>query len=242
MEYKLLEYLALHQGQVVSQADITEHLYDFESDKFSNVVEVYIALAAIVVAHSYDTFSDLIVAQTDRVLASAARSVQTVMDDPAFAGDHATRVRIILAAEMPSKGEQSDGDEQPQTAACVWFDGQDAIDTGSQACVAMLEQLSELANPHLGASVSFDMATPHGHFRGIWMYMPLADGALNIAIVRSTTRAGDRLAQHLWFRYETDQKGRKQLFFADVTDLADRIQGKIGQPVLFAVVRHRGAY
>ncbi|MFH1748328.1 MAG: response regulator transcription factor [Planctomycetota bacterium] len=43
MEYKLLEYLAMRSGHVVSQADITEHLYDFESEKFSNVVEVYIS-------------------------------------------------------------------------------------------------------------------------------------------------------------------------------------------------------
>lgn len=43
MEYTLLEYLAMRSGHVVSQAEITEHLYDFESEKFSNVVEVYIS-------------------------------------------------------------------------------------------------------------------------------------------------------------------------------------------------------
>ena len=42
MEYRLLEYLAMRAGQVVSKADIVEHLYDFGSEKFSNVVEVYI--------------------------------------------------------------------------------------------------------------------------------------------------------------------------------------------------------
>ena len=42
MEYRLLEYLAMRTGEVVSKADIVEHLYDFNSDKFSNVVEVYI--------------------------------------------------------------------------------------------------------------------------------------------------------------------------------------------------------
>ncbi len=42
MEYRLLEYLAMRAGEVVSKADIVEHLYDFGSDKFSNVVEVYI--------------------------------------------------------------------------------------------------------------------------------------------------------------------------------------------------------
>jgi two-component system response regulator PhoP len=43
MEYRLLEYLAMHCGQVVSKADIMDHLYDFESEKFSNVLEVYIS-------------------------------------------------------------------------------------------------------------------------------------------------------------------------------------------------------
>jgi DNA-binding response OmpR family regulator len=43
MEYRLLEYLAMRAGQVVSKADIVEHLYDFGSEKFSNVVEVYIS-------------------------------------------------------------------------------------------------------------------------------------------------------------------------------------------------------
>jgi two-component system, OmpR family, response regulator PhoP len=43
MEYRLLEYLVMRAGEVVSKADIVEHLYDFGSEKFSNVVEVYIS-------------------------------------------------------------------------------------------------------------------------------------------------------------------------------------------------------
>jgi DNA-binding response OmpR family regulator len=43
MEYRLLEYLVLRGGQVVSKSEILERLYDFESEKFSNVVEVYIS-------------------------------------------------------------------------------------------------------------------------------------------------------------------------------------------------------
>jgi len=42
MEYRLLEYLAMRAGEMVSKADIVDHLYDFGSDKFSNVVEVYV--------------------------------------------------------------------------------------------------------------------------------------------------------------------------------------------------------
>ena len=43
MEYRLLEYLAMRAGQIVSKADILDHLYDFDSERFSNVVEVYIS-------------------------------------------------------------------------------------------------------------------------------------------------------------------------------------------------------
>lgn len=41
-EYKVLEYLMLHTGQVVSKTTLTEHLYDDESDNDSNVIEVFI--------------------------------------------------------------------------------------------------------------------------------------------------------------------------------------------------------
>lgn len=43
MEYRLLEYLVLRAGQIVSKAEIIEHLYDFNAETFSNVVEVYIS-------------------------------------------------------------------------------------------------------------------------------------------------------------------------------------------------------
>ena len=43
MEYRLLEYLALRAGELVSKEHILEHLYDFDSERFSNVVEVYIS-------------------------------------------------------------------------------------------------------------------------------------------------------------------------------------------------------
>ena len=43
MEYRLLEYLALRAGQIVSKEEIMEHLYDFDSERFSNVIEVYVS-------------------------------------------------------------------------------------------------------------------------------------------------------------------------------------------------------
>lgn len=41
-EYALLEYIAMRAGQVVSRADIWEHVYEFNSSATSNVVDVYI--------------------------------------------------------------------------------------------------------------------------------------------------------------------------------------------------------
>lgn len=43
MEYRVLEYLAHRQGIVVSQTELLEHLYDYNWEKFSNVIEVYIS-------------------------------------------------------------------------------------------------------------------------------------------------------------------------------------------------------
>jgi len=43
MEYRVLEYLAHRPGAVVSKTELLEHLYDFNWERFSNVIEVYIA-------------------------------------------------------------------------------------------------------------------------------------------------------------------------------------------------------
>ncbi len=39
-EYKLLEYLMLHAGTVISKGELTGHLYDEDADRDSNVLEV----------------------------------------------------------------------------------------------------------------------------------------------------------------------------------------------------------
>ncbi len=39
-EFNLLEYLCLNTGRVISRTEISEHLYDFDTD--SNVIDVYI--------------------------------------------------------------------------------------------------------------------------------------------------------------------------------------------------------
>lgn len=41
-EFRLLRYFLLHPGRILSKSTLTEHLYDFDSDKDSNVIEVYV--------------------------------------------------------------------------------------------------------------------------------------------------------------------------------------------------------
>lgn len=41
-EYKVLEYLMLHAGHVVSKSDLTDHLYEQDFDRDSNVIEVFV--------------------------------------------------------------------------------------------------------------------------------------------------------------------------------------------------------
>ena len=41
-EFRLLRYFALHPGRILSKTQLTEHVYDYDSDKDSNVIEVYI--------------------------------------------------------------------------------------------------------------------------------------------------------------------------------------------------------
>ncbi|MEM1432447.1 MAG: response regulator transcription factor [Pseudomonadota bacterium] len=41
-EYKVLEYLMLNPGRVISKSELTDHLYDQDFDRDSNVIEVFV--------------------------------------------------------------------------------------------------------------------------------------------------------------------------------------------------------
>lgn len=41
-EFRLLRYMMLNPGRILSKSILTEHVYDYNSDKDSNVIEVYI--------------------------------------------------------------------------------------------------------------------------------------------------------------------------------------------------------
>ncbi|BAO44156.1 response regulator transcription factor [Thiolapillus brandeum] len=42
-EYRVLEYLAVHAGKVISKSELTEHIYDQDYDRDSNVLEVLLS-------------------------------------------------------------------------------------------------------------------------------------------------------------------------------------------------------
>ena len=42
IEFRLLRYFLLNPGHVLSKSRLTEHVYDFDSEKDSNVIEVYV--------------------------------------------------------------------------------------------------------------------------------------------------------------------------------------------------------
>ncbi len=41
-EYRLLHYLMMNSGKVVSKTELTEHIYEDDSDRDSNVIEVFV--------------------------------------------------------------------------------------------------------------------------------------------------------------------------------------------------------
>jgi len=41
-EYKVLEYLMLHKGEIISKTVLSEHIYDEDLDRDSNVIEVFV--------------------------------------------------------------------------------------------------------------------------------------------------------------------------------------------------------
>lgn len=41
-EFRLLRYFMLHAGEILSKTQLAEHVYDYDSEKDSNVIEVYV--------------------------------------------------------------------------------------------------------------------------------------------------------------------------------------------------------
>ncbi len=41
-EYRLLHFLMLHAGEVISKTELTDHIYELDQDRDSNVIEVFV--------------------------------------------------------------------------------------------------------------------------------------------------------------------------------------------------------
>ncbi len=52
-EFRLLRYFILNEGKILSKTKLTEHVYDFDSDKDSNVIEVYIKRLRKILGKNY---------------------------------------------------------------------------------------------------------------------------------------------------------------------------------------------
>jgi two-component system copper resistance phosphate regulon response regulator CusR len=52
-EYALLEFLMLHNGQILGRAEIAEHVWDENFDPFSNLIDVYIKRLRRKVDHGF---------------------------------------------------------------------------------------------------------------------------------------------------------------------------------------------
>jgi len=56
VEFRLLRYFMSHPEKILSKSTLTEHVYDFDSDKDSNVIEVYVKrLRKIIGKHRIET-------------------------------------------------------------------------------------------------------------------------------------------------------------------------------------------
>ncbi|MCW8865623.1 MAG: response regulator transcription factor [Colwellia sp.] len=56
VEFRLLRYFMSHSGKILSKSTLTDHVYDFDSDKDSNVIEVYVKrLRKIIGKHRIET-------------------------------------------------------------------------------------------------------------------------------------------------------------------------------------------
>lgn len=55
MEFRLMRYFMLHQGQLLSKSRLTEHVYEYDQDKDSNVIEVYVNRLRQIIGNQYIT-------------------------------------------------------------------------------------------------------------------------------------------------------------------------------------------
>jgi heavy metal sensor kinase len=167
-------------------------------------VAMAVAVAmAVICTLAYDNFSELVVAQTDRSLVSAGEAIRTVIDDQSLAADRSAHVQLVLAgmSKRPREKDSSDDEEQPQLLARVWMDNsnENIVATGSQTALhALTEKMRGMTNQVEGQPVSFEIASPDGPFRTVWLRVKFKGGPGNIVVAQSTGPLYAELHDLLW--------------------------------------------
>jgi heavy metal sensor kinase len=173
--------------------------------KWRLTIPVAFALAVamvVICALAYANFRELVLSQTDRSLVSAGKAIQMIMDDPATVADRPSHVKLVLAAaaDQPRKSHKLE-DEQQQLMTCIWLGNhvENAMEIGSDIDVRDLDKkIRGMVRPPDGQTVSFDMWTPRGGFRAVWMSVALKDGSSNIVVAQSTRELYGELHELLW--------------------------------------------
>ena len=174
--------------------------------KWRLTIPVAFALAVamvVICALAYANFRELVLSQTDRSLVSAGKAIQMIMDDPALVADRPSHVKLVLAAaaDQPRKNHKPEDEEQQQLLTCIWMGNhvENAMEIGSGIDVRALdEKIRGMVRPPEGQEMSFDMWTPHGGFRVVWMSVALKDGSGNIVVAQSTEELYGELHELLW--------------------------------------------
>ena len=165
--------------------------------KWRLTIPVAFALAVamvVICALAYANFCELVLSQTDRSLVSAGKAIQMIMDDPATVADRPSHVKLVLAAaaDQPRESHKPEDEEQQQLLTCIWMGNhiENAMEFGSDIDVRALDKkIRGMVRPPEGQELSFDMRTPRGGFRVVWMSVALKDGSGNIVVAQSTEGA-----------------------------------------------------
>lgn len=55
LQYRLIEYLVMNEGRVVSKEELIERLYDHDGERYSNVIEVYVSALRSQIDRGHET-------------------------------------------------------------------------------------------------------------------------------------------------------------------------------------------
>ena len=156
-----------------------------------------VALAGVC-AVAYHSFFELVISRADRSLVSAGEAIRTTVDNPLLAADRPAQIRRILTAlgERPLEGVR------PQLMARVWAegDGTNAMEVGSALDLeALRARIQARPSPPAEHPAHFNLWSPQGGWRAVWMKVSFAEGPGYIAVAETTGALYAELHEVLWY-------------------------------------------